>query len=141
MHDPDRTPSGHGPIIDEVDLALGQVSSRLKEIAGSLRAGQVRFGGMSDVERHAFVRNAAARLRQVQHYAEFAACLFEEEFGYEFLARPRQIAPVTPSQLQAIPPQRGRLLRATKLLGAIAAAAGALAGFWKAIFGSRTPGE
>lgn len=139
MNDQDRTPSGHGPIVNEVDLALGQVSTRLKEIAGSLRAGQVRFGGMSDLERHAFVRNAAARLRQVQHYAEFAACLFEEEFGTEFLARPRQIAPVTPQTLPAIPVPRLTLMGATKLLGALAAVLGAVMGIWRAWIGAKPP--
>ncbi len=135
MNDADTTPTGNGPLISEVDLALGQVASRLKEIAGPLRAGQLRFAGMSDTERTAFVRNAAARLRQVEHYAGFAASLFEEEF----IARPRHTLQETPKESKAIAPRSGRLARATKLLGAIGAILGTAAGLWRAIFGPKSP--
>lgn len=131
MNDAEATPTGLQPVADEVDLALREVSARLSEIAASLRAGQVRFGGMSGPERSAFVRNAAGRLRDVERFACFAAKLFEEEF-----VAPLQTKYETPQNLVAIRP-RARWVTMMKLLGALATLAGAVAGLWRAISGQK----
>lgn len=134
MNDPEATPTGLQPITDEVDLALREISSRLKEIGDSLRAGQARFGGMQGAERTAFVRNAAARLRQVEKFSGFAATLFEEEF-----VEPLQSRYETPIRLPAVKARPSRLNAAMKLLGGLAAILGAAAGLWRAIFGQKGP--
>ena len=133
MNDAETTPTGIQPITDEVDLAVREVSTRLKEIGDALRAGQVRLGGMSGLDRAAFVRNAAARLRDVERFAGFAATLFEEEF-VEPLVKKFD----TPRNLEAFVEPK-RLGSAVKLLGALAAILGAAAGLWRAITG-RAPG-
>lgn len=132
MNETETTPSGLEPVTDEIDLALGQVAARLKEIADSLRIGQLRLRGMQGFDRAALVRNAAARLRDVEKYAGFAARLFEEEF-----VEPLQTKYETPASLQAIPQRRLTFHRATKLLTALAAFLAAGYGILRVILGQK----
>lgn len=131
MNDAEATPAGLQPVVDEVDLALREVAARLSEIAAALRAGQVRFRGMQGAERSAFVRNAAARLRDVERFSHFAAVLFEEEF-----VAPLAMKYETPQNLVAIRP-RTRWATTVKLLAALATLAGAVAGLWRAVRGEK----
>jgi|SRR6185369_6968309 len=125
--DAETTPTDGHPLTDEADLALGVVAARCEEVAGSIRIGRERSRGMSSDERTAFVRDAALALRRVEHFAAFAAHLFEGLLGERGVTTPRELTAATP-------PGR-RIGRLTKLITALAALAGAGAGLWRAISG------
>jgi len=126
----EETPTGRHPVVDEAQFALGAVAARCEEIAGSIRAGLGRWGRMSEAERTAFVRDAVAALRKVEHFAAFGAHVFEELIG-------ERSGVQTPRALVASPLRQARVGRAAKLITAAAALAGAVSALLHELFARR----